>query len=308
MNVSRKGEGRVERDKELHRAWTSLMRLMPPAWVAGLRSCEGIELRARLGQPLQVLEAAREVVLPLSATEADIEHLVSACSGSSLYAYEEEMKQGFITLPGGHRVGFAGKVMLDSTGHVRGLKHISAVCLRVARSIPGSADGVMKEILDETGTPYHTLIVSPPQAGKTTLLRDIARQVSLRGKRVCIVDERSEIAGCYRGRPELDVGPRTDVLDGCPKAQGMLMALRSLSPQVLITDEIGRCEDVRAMLEALHAGVRVVATAHGSSLAEVGERPHLSGLMGQHMFRKAIVLSHRRGPGTIEYVGHACPH
>lgn len=298
----------MEPDQELNRAWTSLMRLMPPAWGTSLRSYRGIELRVRVGQPVQVLEAARDVMLPITATEADIEHLVSACSGSSLYAYEEEMKQGFITLPGGHRVGFAGKAMLDGAGLVRGLKYISALCLRVARSVPGCADGVMKDILDAMGAPRHTLIVSPPQAGKTTLLRDIARQVSLLGKRVCIVDERSEIAGCYRGRPELDVGPRTDVLDGCPKAQGMLMALRALSPQVLVTDEIGRPEDVSAILEALHAGVRVIATAHGNALAEVAERPHLSRLLGQSMFEKVIVLSHRLGPGTIEHVGSYAHH
>lgn len=298
----------MERDQDLNRAWTSLMRLMPPTWSTSLRSYRGIELRVRIGQPVQLLEATREVMLPITATEADIEHLVSACSGSSLYAYEEEMKQGFITLPGGHRVGFAGKAMLDGAGLVRGLKHISALCLRVARSVPGCADGVMKEVLDATGAPHHTLIVSPPQAGKTTLLRDIARQVSLLGKRVCIVDERSEIAGCYRGRPELDVGPRSDVLDGCPKAQGMLMALRALSPQVLVTDEIGRPEDVSAILEALHAGVRVIATAHGNSLAEVAERPHLSRLLGQSMFEKVIVLSHRLGPGTIEHVGSYAHH
>jgi len=256
-----------------------------------------------MGQPVQVLEATREVMLAIVATEADVAHLVAACSGSSLYAYEEEMKQGFITLPGGHRVGFAGKTLLDGAGLVRGLKSISALCLRVARSLPGCADKVLPEILDETATPHHTLIISPPQAGKTTLLRDIARQLSKRGRRVCIVDERSEIAGCYRGRPELDVGPRTDVLDGCPKAQGMLMALRALSPEVLITDEIGRSEDVSAIEEALNAGVRVIASAHGNSLADVAQRPHLARLFERQLFARIVVLSHRKGPGTIEYAG-----
>ena len=133
--------------------------------------------------------------------------------------------------------------------------------------------------------------------------------MSFAGQRVCIVDERSEIAGCYRGRPELDVDPRTDVLDGCPKAQGMLMALRALSPQVLVTDEIGRLEDVCAIEEALHAGVRVIATAHGGSPTEVAQRPHLSRLIGHSMFEKIIVLSNRLGPGTIEYAGsYACHH
>ncbi|MDP3486426.1 MAG: ATPase, T2SS/T4P/T4SS family, partial [Bacillota bacterium] len=148
-----------------------------------------------------------------------------------------------------------------------------------------------------------TLVISPPQAGKTTLLRDIARQLSDKGQRVCIVDERSEIAGCYNGCPQLDVGLRTDVMDGCPKAEGMLMALRALSPDVIITDEIGRAEDAAAIEEALNSGVRVIASAHGSTYEEVAARPNLSTLLQRGLFQRVVILSNRRGPGTIEYIG-----
>lgn len=287
----------------LNHEWTSLMKYMPKHWIETLRSYNCMELRVRVGKPVQVIEPKHDVVLSVVATQEDLQHLVSAFSGSSLYAFEEELKQGFITLPGGHRVGFSGKALLDNAGMVRGLKYISSVCLRVARSVPGCADRLMTHILDSGGNPYNTLLISPPQAGKTTLLRDIARQLSCRGKRVCVIDERSEIAGCFQGQPQLDVGPRTDVLDGCPKAQGMLMALRSLSPEVLVTDEIGRVEDALAIEEALNSGVRVVATAHGCSYEDVAMRPGLSRLIDMGLFQRIAVLSIRQGPGTIEYIG-----
>ncbi|MBS3939148.1 MAG: stage III sporulation protein AA [Peptococcaceae bacterium] len=290
-------------DKTLDTEWTSLLRFLPGPWREQLRDLLCFELRIRDGRPLQSVGPGGGIVHAITATSADIKHLVAAFSQSSLYAFEEELKQGYITLPGGHRVGFAGKALLDSEGKVRGLKDISGICLRVARSVLGCADRLLPALLDQCGAPYHLLVVSPPQGGKTTLLRDIARQVSDGGKRVCIVDERSEIAGCYQGRPQLDVGMFTDVLDGCPKAQGMLMALRALSPEVLVTDEIGRTEDVLAIEEALNAGVRVLATAHGANLQEVTKRPQIRDLMERQLFQRIIILSNRAGPGTVEFVG-----
>lgn len=290
-------------DKALSSEWTSLLKLFPAHWHQALTNLDCLEVRVRAGKPVQVLLPSKELILPLIASPLDIQHLVSAFSGSSLYAFEDEMRQGFITLPGGHRVGFAGKALLDPKGHIRGLKNISSICLRVAKSVTGCAERVWRQLMDDEGYPYHTLIISPPQAGKTTLLRDIARIISEKGRRVCIIDERSEIAGCYNGQPQLDVGVRTDVLDGCPKAEGMLMALRALSPEVLVTDEIGRAEDASAIEEALHSGVRVIASAHGSSYEEVAARPNLLSLLHKGMFQRVVILSNRRGPGTIEYLG-----
>jgi len=290
-------------DKTPSSEWTSLLRYMPSSWHEVLSPLLFFELRVRVDKPLQIVARGGERLLPLTATSRDIKHLVAAFSQSSLYAFEEELKQGYITLPGGHRVGFAGKVLQDGAGKVRGLKDISSLCLRVARTVPGCADRLLSSLLDPGGVPYHTLLVSPPQGGKTTMLRDIVRQVSDGGQRVCVVDERSEIAGCYQGRPQLDVGRRTDVLDACPKAQGMLMALRALSPNVLVTDEVGRAEDVAAIEEALNAGVRVLATAHGANLGDVARRPQLAPLMGRNLFQRVVIMSTRCGPGTVEYVG-----
>jgi len=290
-------------DKKSNLEWTSLIRFFPEKWQERLRELDCLELRARVGRELQVVSLGGSRTMSFVVSPADLKHLVAAFSQSSLYAFEEELKQGYITLPGGHRVGFAGKALLDSAGKLRGLRDISSICLRVARSVPGCADALLPEILDHQGLPYHLLIVSPPQGGKTTMLRDISRQLSDRGRRVCIVDERSEIAGCYQGRPQLDVGRCTDVLDGCPKALGMQVALRALSPEVLVTDEIGRNEDVLAIEDALSAGVRVITTAHGTSLAHVYKRPYLRELMDKGLFERVTILSNRSGPGSIEFVG-----
>jgi stage III sporulation protein AA len=123
-----------------------------------------------------------------------------------------------------------------------------------------------------------------------------------RGLNIVVIDERSEIAGCFQGEPQLDVGPRTDVLEGCPKAMGIVMAIRALSPQVLITDEIGRYEDVQAVEECLNAGVRIITTAHASSLEDLKRRPVLQKIFSQQSFHVVVILSRRKGPGTIEKI------
>jgi stage III sporulation protein AA len=267
-----------------------------------------MEVRIRVARPVQLLTRNREITLSIIASEQDVSHLVSSFSGSSLYAFEEEMRQGFLTLPGGHRVGFAGKALLSGSV-VRGVKYISSICVRVAHSIPGCMDNVLPSLFTE-GIAGNTIIVSPPQAGKTTMLRDLARHMSagvprlkLEPRRVCIVDERSEIAGCYLGRPQLDVGPRTDVLDGYPKASGMLMALRSMSPQVLVTDEIGTSTDAEALEEAVNSGVTVLTSAHGNNYEDILRRPALQEFMRLSPFRHLLVLSNRQGPGTVEFAG-----
>jgi len=234
-------------------------------------------------------------------TREDTHRLLDLISNHSLYTMEEELRKGFITIPGGHRVGLAGRTVL-SGGKVEHIRDISGFNVRIAKEIRGAADEMLPHLLDrKRKRVMHTLILSPPQHGKTTLLRDLARQISYGqwgagtvrwpGMKVGIVDERSEIAGCQRGVPGFDVGPRTDVLDGCPKAEGMMMMIRSMSPDVLIVDEIGRAEDAEAVIEALHAGISVIATAHGSSVQDMRGRPALSGLIENRMFEMYAVLS-----------------
>lgn len=228
-------------------------------------------------------------------------------SASSVYAWEEELKNGFLTLRGGHRVGLAGRTVIES-GRIRTIKHIAGLNLRLAREVRGAADLVIPFLVHAGGI-HHTLILSPPQAGKTTLLRDIIRQISegvprlgFAGAKVGLVDERSEVAACYEGVPQKDVGPRTDVLDACPKAEGMMLLIRSMSPQVIAADELGRAEDADAVMEAIHSGVAVLTTAHGATVDEIWRRPAFARLAAFGVFQRAIVLGRSSGPGTVEKV------
>lgn len=292
----------------------SLVASLPPAVLGQLE-----EIRLRQERPLALGLVQGDAFLspagclvgdPEQAyrvTAPDMERTIQLVTGSSLYALEEELRNGFITLPGGHRVGLAGRAVIEG-GKVRTLKYIGSLNIRISREVPGLATPLLPYLVDRLQrTVYHTLIFSPPRCGKTTLLRDLIRQISngvpeldLPGQRVAIVDERSEIAGCFRGIPQLDVGVRTDVLDGCPKAEGMVMLLRSMAPQVMATDEIGRAEDVAALEEVFHAGVRVLVTVHGSSLRELAGRPALRHLFSLKVIQRFVLLGRSRGVGTVE--------
>ncbi len=278
------------------------------------------EIRLRHSQPLIIYWAGGESYLgkrgPAASikeaypvTGEDLERTLELISSYSLYACEEEMRGGFLTIPGGHRVGLGGRFVVEA-GSIKTLRNISSLNFRVARQIKGAGEKVLPFLIDRhVGRIYHTLIISPPQGGKTTLLRDLARLISngvgilgQGGQKVGIVDERSEIAGCFQGVPQLDVGIRTDVLDACPKAEGIMLMLRSLSPQVIITDEIGRDEDVRALEDAVHVGVSVLASAHGSALEEICRRPVLGLMLENNYFERLVFLSNSRGPGTLEMI------
>lgn len=279
------------------------------------------EIRIRQGRPLVLGLSSGDVFLDpegrlvhrasdaYRVTSKDMECLIQLISGSSIYALEEELKNGFITLPGGHRAGITGKAVLEK-GRVRTLKYFSGCNIRVCREVIGAASGLLPYIIDNNCRGiYHTILVSPPRCGKTTILRDVVRQISngvpelgLPGLAVGLVDERSEIAGCYKGIPQLDVGVRTDVLDGCPKAEGMMMLLRSMGPRVIAADEIGRREDVDALEEVLNAGVKVLATAHGSSLVDLAERPALERMINHKMVERFVILGRSRGVGTVEKI------
>lgn len=197
----------------------------------------------------------------LIVKEGDIKRALELITNFSLYAHENEIKNGFITLPGGHRVGVCGEAAA-SDGKITHLKSIQSLNYRFAREVIGCSDSLMNRIL-ENGDIKNTLIVSPPMYGKTTLLRDIARNLSIMGKRVSIVDERGEIAAAMGGVTPFDLGVGCDILSGANKAEGMLYMLRSMSPEVIITDEIGTAEDLAAIREIKKRGVSIITTLHG---------------------------------------------
>lgn len=262
------------------------------------------EIRIRIDRPLEVVSKGIPYYPKVKdhlyiVTKEDGRFLLNQLSQYSLYAFEEELKQGYITIRGGHRVGLAGKVVIEN-GKVKGLREISSYNIRIARQKIGIATKLIPYLYVNGW--LNTLIIGPPQAGKTTLLRDLARIISegvpmrnIPPYKVGIIDERSEIAASVRGVPQHSLGFRVDVLDACPKAEGMMMMIRSMSPDVIVVDEIGREEDARAMKEALNAGVKVITTVHGFTLEDVEMRPTIKELLLYDAFSRTVELSRKNG-------------
>lgn len=261
------------------------------------------EIRLRAEKPLILMYDGRERIFEnMIVTVEEVRQCLQYISEYSLYAHQEDIRQGFITVAGGHRVGLAGQVLLEN-GHITGQKYIASVNIRVAHQMKGCADSVMEFVWKDRRL-AHTLIISPPACGKTTLLRDIIRQLSYGHcgppKKIGVVDERSEIAACHEGVPQNDVGPRTDVLDCATKSEGMMMLIRSMSPEVIAIDEIGGQADAAAVEYLMNCGCTVFATVHGLSLPQIRQRPFIGQLLGSNGFERVILLSGRRGTGTVE--------
>ncbi len=261
------------------------------------------EIRIRIGKPLVVMQNNRELVIAKNVTKEEFWETLEYISNYSLYAFENELKQGFITVEGGHRVGVAGQVLIDN-GKVKNMKQISSMNIRISHEILDCATILMPYIASDKQI-CHTLIISPPCCGKTTILRDIIRQISdgnswVEGKTVGVVDERSELGACYQGIPQNHLGVRTDILDCCPKAEGMLMLIRSMAPRIIAVDEIGSEEDIRALEYAMHCGCKMIATVHGSSMEEIRTKPLFDRLVKERRFERYVVMSNRKHIGTID--------
>lgn len=269
------------------------------------------EIRMRIGKPLILVYDNEERLLPSGEpagyliTKEEIRETLEYISHYSLYAYEHEMRQGFITIEGGHRVGVMGKAILEGN-KVKNLQYISSVNIRMSHEILGCADKVLPYITNNRQV-CHTLVISPPCCGKTTLIRDLIRQISdgnryVKGCTVGVVDERSEIGGCYLGVAQNQLGMRTDVLDCCPKAEGMIMLIRSMAPQVIAVDEIGSPEDVHAIEYAMQCGCKMIASVHGLSMAEAADKPVLGRMIRERRFERYIILGNEKRPGEVREV------
>ncbi len=256
------------------------------------------EIRLRAGQPVRLRLPNDEVTLPL-VWERDLqERQLMLFLQNSVYAYEEQLRQGFITVSGGHRVGLVGEAWF-AEGRLGGFKDICSLNIRLARSVPGVARPFLPYIIGG-GRVMRTLLAAPPGVGKTTLLRDLVYTLA-EGKaglpplNIGLADERMEIAAVHEGVPQLDVGSRCDVISACPKAQAIMLLLRSMAPQVVVTDEVGSREDCLALAEALNAGVSVLASAHAANRGELLARPHLGDLLRQGFFERVIVIKRSEG-------------
>lgn len=261
------------------------------------------EIRLRIGKPIIVIADNVEWVMREVIEKEEFMETLEYIGRYSLYAFENELKQGFITIEGGHRVGISGQVYMEN-GEVKNFKNISSMNIRVSHEVLQCAQKILPYVTQEKEM-LNTLIVSPPRCGKTTLLRDLVRQVSdgnsyIKGCTVGVVDERSEIAGCYLGIPQNQVGIRTDILDACPKSKGMMMLVRSMAPRVIAVDELGGAEDVYAMEYAMNCGCKLIATVHGKSMEEIRKKPLFENLVKEHRFDRYIVLGNVGGIGSVE--------
>lgn len=225
----------------------------------------------------------------------DIDYIMEMITEGSVYALVDEIKNGYITLPHGHRIGICGTTVFENDS-IKFIKNVSALNFRIKHEIIGVSKPVIPIILDNREI-KNTLIISPPGYGKTTLLRDIARVLGNAENRVkvSIIDERNEIASVYNGVAQNDVGIFTNVLDSCPKSVGMMMAVRTMSPDVIITDEIGDKKDIIALNEASKCGVKIITSIHGYNISDIP-------VLLKNFFDIFIILGRSKGAGTIEKV------
>ena len=275
-----------------------------------------LEIRMRVDQPIIFRTSTTELFLKGNGSldgnyeEAicprlqEIKGVLENACGYSGYAFEEEIRNGYLTIAGGHRIGVVGQAVVEQ-GEVKTLKYVSALNIRVSHVLTGWAEP-WRDHFYENRSPCHLLIISPPGCGKTTLLREVIRIYSEGNHRyspvtVGVADERSEICGAYRGNPIHPLGMRTDVLDGCPKTIGMEILLRSMAPDVLAVDEIGR-EDVTAIEHALRCGCKIVATMHGDDLRDFLEKPGLQILAEEKIFQRYLFLKNDMQPGKIRCI------
>ncbi len=272
------------------------------------------EIRLRNGSPLNInfqgnnyFVTANDILSSeakdgIIINQTQINNTFQLITNHSIYAFTEEIRRGFITVEGGHRIGIGGTIIYGNNG-IENIRDISSLNIRIAKEKKGISDFIIPYLVKD-GDFYNSLIISPPQCGKTTLLRDLVRNLSngdlcKRGFKIGLIDERSEIAGVYNGLAQNDVGIRTDILNGCRKSDGIMMFIRSMSPEIIAIDEIGGREDIEALEEGLRAGIRFIASIHGYDLNDLRSKVDLKKIIKDKIFKRYIIMDNSKGVGTI---------
>ncbi|MEA4988546.1 MAG: stage III sporulation protein AA [Anaerovorax sp.] len=262
------------------------------------------EIRIKVGHPILIYSGSKEYVLKgESAPTIDKEYVNNVCNcilNHSIYAHQQDLANGFVTMEGGHRVGFCGRAVIDN-GRVHTLTNITSVNIRKSRQIIGISEPYYSYLTTQEGYFYNTILLSPPKCGKTTMLRDLIRNLSAHGFKVGVCDERSEIAGFDHLGTSFDLGMRTDVLDACPKEKAMIMLIRSMAPDIIATDEIGKLEDYEAIRSAVTAGVGLLTTIHGNSYEDLLRSP-AKNLLDCGIFQRIVYLGNQPKIGTVRNI------
>ena len=267
------------------------------------------EIRFRNNNPIILKYNNKEQVLQEYTNSNDILEIMQRICNNSIYSYQNQICNGYITIKGGHRVGITGNCVIENN-KVININYISSLNFRIARQVLGCSNKILKYVLNiENKSIYNTIIVSPPGVGKTTLLRDLIRNIStgieeinFPGLNVGVVDERGEIASLYRGISQNNIGTRTDILDNIPKVLGMKMLIRSMSPQVICADEIGNSGDSEIIKEAFCSGIKGIFTAHGSTFKDILKNPILKELLETNIIEKIIILDTQGEKGKIKSI------
>lgn len=268
--------------------------------IVNLENMENItEIRLRVGKLLKIYFGKLEKEYDISVTKQDLLKILNNISLNSIYSVQNNINKGFVTIEGGNRIGIAGEVVVVDE-KIKNIKDISSMNIRVAKEYIGVSDKLMDKIVDSSGI-KNTVIISPPGLGKTTLLRDIIRNLSDLGYNISVIDERGEIAAMYQGIPSLNVGERTDVISFVDKSIGMQMAVRSLSPNVVCTDEIGNVQDVEAIKYLCKCGVSYITTMHGKSIKDI-KSGRMREIIQEGYLDTVIVLSNKAGIGSIDKI------
>lgn len=255
------------------------------------------EIRIRVDKPIILKLREKDLILQYNILQTEILQIVERLCENSIYAYKNQICEGFITIKGGHRVGLTGSCVIEN-GKITNIKYISSLNIRIAREVKNCSTRILREIIDiENKTIYNSIIVAPPGRGKTTILRDIIRRLSdgieeinFRGKTCGVVDERGEIAAMYKGTPQNDVGIRTDVIENVSKNKGIHMLIRTMAPEIIACDEIGSKEDVEAIHYALYSGVKGIFTMHGKNVEDIKNNKQIYELIENREIQKIVFL------------------